>query len=105
MRLRASRIVDKYFDLQPEISALVERANPASSARCLALHIRGTDQGNGRRKVPLKRFRDYVKIFDGDVYLATDDANVVQSVSNWTKGRLLQQADVFRSIRPCRTFC
>ena len=23
-------------------------------------------------------------------------ANVVQSVSNWTKGRLLQQADVFR---------
>jgi hypothetical protein len=104
MRLRASRIVDKYFDLQPEISALVEKANPASSGRCLAPHIRGTDKGNGRRKVPLKRFRDYLKVFDGDVYLATDDTNVVQSVSNWTKGRLLQQADAFRSNSSVPTF-
>ena len=113
MRLRASRIVDKYFDLQPEISALVEKANPASRSggrRCLAIHIRGTDKGNGRIKVPLERFRDYVEVFDGDVYLATDDANVVQNVTNWIttnnkKGRrLLQQGDTFRSNSSVPTF-
>ena len=32
MRLRASRIVDKYFDLQPEISALVKKQIPPAVA-------------------------------------------------------------------------
>jgi hypothetical protein len=103
MRQRASRILDKYFYLQPEIKQLVDRVNPVGS-RCLALHIRVTDKGNGRHKVPLESFRPYVDVFDGDIYLATDDASVIETVSAWKNGSVRYQESAFRSTTAEPTF-
>ena len=36
--------------------------------------------------------------------METDHANVVQNISGWTKGRLLQQGDAFRSNSSVPTF-
>jgi hypothetical protein len=106
MRRRAASIVQKYFYLQPFIETLVTKVNPVQNSKCLALHIRATDKGNGRQKVPLRQFRHYLRVYDGDVFLATDDANVVTTVSSWIKdGRQLWfQQDAFRSTSSQPTF-
>lgn len=119
MRYRASQIVQQYFHLQPDIRQLVDRVNPvmttssslsSSSSPCLAVHIRVTDKGNGRRKVPLESFRDYINVFDGDIiYLATDDASVVDIVSSWIQTKngtttVRYQPSAFRSTTAEPTF-
>lgn len=106
MRQRASQIVKSYFYLQPSIEELVIKANPTQNRSCVALHIRATDKGHGRKKVPLNQFRRYIKAYNGDVYLATDDAKVVTTVSGWMKNgqQLRYQQDAFRSTSSEPTF-
>lgn len=106
MRRRAADIVGKYFHLKPSIETLVAKANPVQNRKCLALHIRATDKGNGRQKVPLRKFRRFMKEYDGDVFLATDDATVVTTFSQWMKDgqKLWYQEDAFRSTSSQPTF-
>jgi hypothetical protein len=102
MRLRASVVVHKYFRLLPHLRELVKQTNPSN--RCLAVHYRGTDKSNGRRKTPLKRFEMYMKAWKGDVFLATDDATIVSAAKTWVEGEIYYQKQAVRSISAVPTF-
>lgn len=106
MRERASNIVSQYFHLQPWLKERIQQANP--STHCMAMHIRMTDKGHGRRKRPLESFRAFAEDYyyqcqrqvqtkesldhtganytNVTLYVATDDELVMTTIlQNWTK--------------------
>ena len=112
MRERGSRMASQYIRLKPWLKALVDQANPPAT-NCLAMHIRQTDKGHGRRKVPLTVFRVYAEAYSqisgsGSIFIATDSANVFHEIQEqWDENvtsRILSQAGVFRSSTEKSTF-
>jgi len=63
-RVRASKYV-KNFKLQPWLQDKVDKTNPRQPGDppCLSIHIRWSDKGNGRGKIPIERFLPYVETF------------------------------------------
>jgi hypothetical protein len=112
MRERGSRMTSQYIRLKPWLKELVDQANPPTK-NCLAMHIRQTDKGHGRRKVPLAVFRVYAEAYSrssgsGSIFIATDSANVFHEIQEqWDKNvtsRILTQAGAFRSSTDKSTF-
>lgn len=119
-RQRASQVVQKYFRLQPWLQARVEYANP-SPRFCLAAHIRLTDKGSGRVKQGLEAYAPYIQAYaratashpvvdvrQSPIYLATDDATVLQTIqTSWdtkVSSRVIVQEGALRSDSTTPTF-
>jgi calcineurin-like phosphoesterase family protein len=102
MRQRGSEKVRKYFRPLPWLQDLIEKANPAKT-RCLSIHARLTDKGNGRKKPPLERFQQYAEAYvnasnGGSIYIATDDGTIFDRIrATWTIADLHYQQGVIRS--------
>mmetsp|Transcript_16112 Transcript_16112/g.37057 ORF Transcript_16112/g.37057 Transcript_16112/m.37057 type:complete len:508 (-) Transcript_16112:286-1809(-) len=70
-----ARLVQRFVRLQPELQHRVEQAlrqqeqqqqeddNQMASVHCLAVHIRHSDKGNGRKRVPVRDFLPYVQAY------------------------------------------
>jgi hypothetical protein len=110
-RRQGAAVVSKYYQWQPALQQAADRANPAvahvhsSSSHgqpdqqkqpprereCLALHVRHSDKGNRRRRIPLESFLPFVEAYveltvGGSVYLATDSSSVLDQVQQtWPK--------------------
>lgn len=99
-RRQGAAVVSKYYQWQPALQQAADRANPAvahlshasqpdhqqpSARECLALHVRHSDKGNRRRRIPLESFLPFVEAYveltvGGSVYLATDSSSVLEQV-------------------------
>lgn len=106
-RAKAHEIVSKYIHPKPWLIEATDKANPIvkGAPPCLAMHIRHTDKGSGRRKVPLEAFMpyavEYVKGGGQSIYLATDAMeNVDRIMAEWPKevsSKVIRQPGVFLS--------
>lgn len=100
MRQRASDQVRQYHKPLPWLQYHINKANPSS--RCLSMHIRMTDKGNGRRKKPLSVFQAYAEAYakasgGNSIYVATDDATVLTAIeSEWKIASLRYQENTIR---------
>lgn len=97
-RQRAHTIVKQYVHLLPVIEERARRTNP--SQKCLAVHIRHSDKGNRRKRIPLRRFIPYMEAYlevvpEGIVYVATDSNQVLDAIQS--RPRFLWQANTQRS--------
>lgn len=97
-RHRAHAIVKQYVQLLPFIQERARKANP--SRKCLAVHIRHSDKGNRRKRIPLHKFIPYMEAYwdvvpDGIVYVATDSSHVLDELQS--RPRLQWQANTQRS--------
>lgn len=101
MRQRGGAKVAKYFRLHRSMQKLVKDANPAT--KCLSMHIRLTDKGNGRQKKPLELFQAYAEAYTqassgGSLFVATDDGSIFNTIRNdWTISKLHHQQNILRS--------
>jgi hypothetical protein len=105
-RRQGAAVVSKYYRWQPALQQAADRANPAvaytsdvgqpdnqtsSRRECLALHVRHSDKGNRRRRIPLESFLPFVEAYveltvGGLVFLATDSSSVLEQVQQtWPK--------------------
>jgi hypothetical protein len=105
-RRQGAAVVSKYYQWQPALKQAADRANPAVAhsshegqpdqqppprRECLALHVRHSDKGNRRRRIPLESFLPFVEAYveltvGGSVYLATDSSSVLEQVQQtWPK--------------------
>lgn len=102
MRQRGAKIVREHYKPLPWIQDQVNAANPTSTGACLSMHIRMTDKGHGRVKMPLELFQDYAEVYakgsgGKPIYVATDDATVLSTIkSQWNIQSLQYQQDVIR---------
>jgi hypothetical protein len=85
MRKRGAHVVKKYFQPQEWMQTLIEKANPKTA--CLAIHIRLTDKGHGRKKKPLTLFQSYAEAYSetsggGSIFVATDDGTILDIIQN-----------------------
>ena len=97
-RQRAHATVKQFVHLLPFIQERALRTNP--SPKCLAVHIRHSDKGNRRKRIPLQRFIPYMEAYwdvvpDGIVYVATDSSHVLDELQS--RPRLLWQTNTQRS--------
>ena len=105
MRSTAHAIVKQYYRPRPWLQSEIGRANPYAG-RCLAMHIRMTDKGHGRVKIPLNAFLPYAQAYasatrDTKIYVATDDERILaQITSEWPQSiveRIVSRNDTLRS--------
>lgn len=97
-RERAQATVKQFIQLLPDIQERARRTNP--SRKCLAVHIRHSDKGNRRKRIPLRRFIPYIEAYwdivpEGIVYVATDSSRVVEELQS--RPRFLWQPNTQRS--------
>jgi hypothetical protein len=125
MRQRGNELLQKYVRPQPYLQQAADQANPTglasshtTSGRCLALHIRHSDKANRRKRIAVKTFLPYVKIYVEEqlrfldspssygsiqngreqpqytnppfVYLATDSDRVIQEIQTTWPANLVQ---------------
>jgi hypothetical protein len=102
MRERGSEKVAKYFRPLKWMEELIAKANPGSK-KCLSMHIRMTDKGNGRKKKPLTLFQPYAEEYTrasggGSLFIATDDGTIFDVIrSEWKISDLHSQENIIRS--------
>ena len=71
---------------KPYIQDKVDKTNPRQPGDppCLSIHIRWSDKGNGRGKIPIERFLPYVETFVREggqsIFLATDQTTVFDRI-------------------------
>lgn len=98
--------------LNEEMSRRVDDTTQSLDGNCLAMHVRMTDKGNGRQKVPLNTFRPYAEAFVNGggktIFVATDDAQVLRLINSTWPPRIASmvhsQADAFHSETGSPTF-
>lgn len=82
-RRRGAAVVQKYYRWNDAVNDAAVASNPSDA--CLALHVRHSDKGNRRRRIPLSSFLPYVKAYTeltgGRVYLATDSSSVLSKIN------------------------
>lgn len=113
MREKAAAIVKKYYRplpwLQSRIDSLVRSFGEKD---CLAMHIRHTDKGAGRQKIPTQAFLPYAEAYvraGGEcIFLATDSDKSWSEISRlWPLAvvrRIIVQEGAFRSPSDKPTF-
>ena len=104
----------KRYDIQlnEEMSKRVDDTTQSLDNNCLAMHIRMTDKGNGRQKVPLETFRPYAEAFikggGKSIFVATDDAKVLRLINTtWPQhvaSSVYSQTEAFHSETGSPTF-
>ena len=101
-RLRAHKIVTKYYRFRPHMWDAARQLIP-DGTRCLAVHIRHADKGGlARKRMLVPDFLPFVTAYiqnGGDkVYLATDSSKVVERVEReWEQSNLIVQGGIVRS--------
>jgi hypothetical protein len=83
-RLRAHKVVKKYFHFQPwmeQQSQLIETAG-SSLSYCLGLHVRWSDKGASRRKLGLDEFFPFVKAYMEHYHLDSGETTTTDNNNN-----------------------
>jgi hypothetical protein len=102
MRQRASKVVREYFKPLPWLKHEIIKANPVRDGKCLSMHIRMTDKGNGRYKTQLVHYQKYAESYvrasgGNPIFVATDDQSVILTIqSDWKIGKSLYQESAIR---------
>jgi hypothetical protein len=84
-RRNGAAVVRKYYRWNAALLQAADAANPVGQT-CLALHVRHSDKGNRRHRIPLPAFLPFVQAYieqtrGAVVYLATDSSSVLQKIN------------------------